>query len=176
MAISYKDMTGPDGTENNMGGTAQILYFASVQDILTWPTPAVAPANQFVMTTPFIMKSTKKFFQLYTTIDTSELEIGGNGDIDGRSFKPSLKLHYPGFSDDAVLFMNTIKNDKLALIIPLADGSMFQMGSDKFFAYANPSFKSTTTSGKGKGFDIEIMSWQPNILKYAAAIPLTPAA
>ena len=177
MSLLYKDMTGPDGSENNMGGTSSIIYYASVSDILTFSqASAVVGANPFVMTQAFVMKTGKKFYQLYTTIDTSEIDAATNGGIDGKSFKPSFKMHHPGFSDDAILFMNTIKNDKLIMLIPLADGKIFQMGNDRFFCYANPAFKSTKVSGDGRGFDLEFMSWQPNLVTYAAAVPLAPAA
>lgn len=174
--MDYKDLTGPDGTENNMGGTAQFIYWAPVGDILTFAKPAVNATNPYVNTQPFVMKTGKKFYTLYTTIDTSELELGSNGEIDGKSFKPSVKLFYPGLSDDAVMLINRIKNDKIIMLVPMADEAIIQIGSDKFFAFATPNFKSTTTSGRGKGTEIEIMSYQPNIYKYAATIPLTPAA
>jgi hypothetical protein len=172
----YKDLLGPDGSENNMGGTSQYIYIASVADILTYASAAQNATNPYVHTQPFVMKPGKKFWTLYTTIYTSEIESGSNGEIDGKSFKPSVKVFYPGLSDDALLVINRLKNDKLVLLVPLADDTIVQVGTAKFHAFANPNFKSTTTSGRGKGTEIEFMSFQPNFLKYAAAIPTTPAA
>lgn len=172
---TYASLLGPDGTENNMGGTAQIVYWAPVSDILTFAKPAAAPANPYVNTLPFVMKQGKRFYELYTTIDTSEIDLGENGEIDGKSFKPSVKLFYPGLKPDGVQFINQIKNDKIVMLVPLADDTIVQIGMEKFFAYASASFKSTTTSGRGKGTEITVMSYQPNIYLYAAAVPLTPA-
>ena len=174
--MDYKDLMGPDGEESNMGGTSQFIYFARYADIESFSAPAAAPASPFIMKTPFTMKTGKKFFQLYTTVDTSELETGSNGEVDGKSFKPTLKIFYPGASSDAIDFINRVKNDRLILIVTLPDGKMIQMGEQRFVVYANPNFKTTNTSGRGRGTEIELWCFQPNILVYDAAVPLTPAA
>lgn len=169
-------MTGPDGTEVNMGGTSQVAFFARVDDVLTWPAPANTPeANPYVNTTPFVMKQGKRFQKLYITQDTGDLDFGSNGEQDGKSFKPTLKLFYPGLDDDALQFTNDVKNDKLVFLVELPDGKMIQLGTSRFFMTVAPNFKTGVTSGRGRGTEFEIMGFLPYIYRYAAAVPLTPA-
>ena len=164
--MDYKDMTGPDGTEVNMGGTSQVAFFARVDDVLTWPGPATAQgANPYVNTTPFVMKQGKKFQKLYITQDTGELDFGSNGEQDGKSFKPVLKTFYPGASDDALQFINDAKNDKFVLIVELPDGKLIQLGSARFFITLSPTFKTVTTSGRGRGYELEWMGYTPYIYR-----------
>lgn len=172
----YKDLTGPDGTEVNMGGVAQIAYLARIDDILTFAAPAAAPANQYVLKTAHEMKTGKKFIKIYTTLDSGDLEFGANGELDGRSFKPVFKFFYPGLTDDALQFINESKNDKFLMIVELPDGKMLQLGSARFFVQLTGNFKTTTTSGRGRGTEFEAMCYTPYIYRYDATVPLTPAA
>lgn len=175
MAYTYSDLMGPDGTEINMGGTGQFLYWTPFADILTFATPAASPASQSILMTAHAMKSGKKFNQLYTTIDTSSLEHALNGDIDGLSFKPTLTCFYPGMSDGVVDFINKAKNDKFLFLVPLPDGKIVQIGDARFCAYIKPSPKTGKTTDRGRGTEFEIYAYQPNILIYNAAVPLTAA-
>lgn len=177
--MAYKDLIGPDGNEDNMGGTRQFFYFGRHADILTFGAPAVNPADTddaFVITTPHVMKTGTKFNQMYLTIDTSELESGSNGETDGKSFKPTFKFFYPGSKKDALAFANRCKNDKFIVIVPLSDGTQIQLGGQFFCAYISPNFKTGTTSGRGKGWEFEVMAFQPSLMFHTAAIPLVAAA
>ncbi|GAB3550619.1 hypothetical protein [Spirosoma fluminis] len=175
----YKDLLGPDGTENNMGGTQQFFFFTPHEDILTFGEPAASPSDaddKYVIKVAHIMKSGKKFLTVYTTIDTSELEQALNGEIDGRSFKPTFKFFYPGSKKESIAFVNRVKNGKFVFIVPLSDGTMIQIGAKQWCAYVSPNFKTGTTSGRGKGTEFEVMAYQPDIMIYEAAVPTTPAA
>lgn len=174
--MDYKELTAPDGTDNNMGGTQQIVYFAPISHILTYPTAAASPANPYVLTTPYTMKTGKKFIPMYTTQDMSELDFGSNGEADGKSFKPTLKLFYPGLTDDALQLINDIKNDKVNLLVPLPNGKILQLGNGQFFMTVSPNLKTGTISGRGLGTEIEITGYLPYIYRYAAAIPLVAAS
>ncbi|GAB3956707.1 hypothetical protein GCM10028805_47410 [Spirosoma harenae] len=176
---TYKSLLGPDGTENNMGGTRQFFHFAPWGDILTFGAPAANPSDAddlYNITTAHTMKSGKQFFTMYCTIDTSELESGSIGEIDGKSYNPKFTFFYPGSKKDALRFSNQCKNDKFVVIPVLADGTLVQLGGQYFCAYITGNFKSGKTTGRGKGWEFEVMSYQPDLLYYTAAVPLTPAA
>ena len=173
--LVYKDYMGPTGDEVNMGGVAQMAYFARVEDILTFASAANAALNPYVLTMPHIMKPGKKFNRVYSTQDTGEVDFGSNGETDGKSFKPTYKFFYPGITDDTLHFINDVKNDKLLFIVELPDGKMLQLGSSRFFMTVSPNFKTTNTSGRGRGTEFEVMGYQPYIFVYAAAVPLTAA-
>ena len=177
--MDHKDLLGPDGTENNMGGTEQFFYISSHANILTFGTPAAAPVDpddKYVIATAHTMKTGKKFAKIYGTIDTTELEQAMNGDVDGMSFKPTFKFFHPGSAKALIAFVNRVKNDKVVMLVPLADGTIMQIGSEKFVGYMKPAFKSDKTTGRGKGAEFECYAYQPDIMIYAAAIPLTPGA
>lgn len=173
MPLDYKDYTGPNGTELNMGGVAQIAYFARIDDIQTFAGTAANPANPYVLTTPHVMKPGKKFHKVYSTQDTGEVDFGSNGEQDGKSFKPTYKFFYPGFDNDSLAFINDVKNDKLLFLVELPDGQIIQLGSARFFMTVFGNFKTTTTSGRGRGTEFEVMGYQPYIYVYNAAVPLT---
>lgn len=173
--MDYKNLTGPNGTENNMGGTSQVAYLASADDVLSFGAPAAAPANQYVIKTPIVMKTGKKFTTVYSTLDTSELDFGSNGGSDGKSFKPMFKFFYPGLTDDALEFVNKSKNDKFVLIVELPDGKKLQIGNGRFFVELTGNFKTGTISGRGRGTEFEAHCYTPDIYVYDAAVPLTPA-
>lgn len=177
--MDYPDMLGPDGSENNMGGTELFIFFASHGDIKTFGLPPAAPANPedaYDITTAHVMNTGKKFTKLYVTADTSEVEAALSGEIDGKSFAPLLKFFHPGSSKKLIAMINKSKNDKFVFLIPLADGRIVQLGSAKFPAYMGGSLKTGTISGRGKGAEFEVKAWQPDIVTYSAAIPLTPGA
>lgn len=177
--MDYKDMIGPNGTENNMGGTEQLFYLCSATDVKTWGLPATAPVDPddaYVIKIAHVMNTGKKFVQVYATIDTTELEAGMQGEIDGRSFAPKFKFFYPGSKKEVISFLNRVKGDQLVVIVPLADGTLIQLGGPKFRAYVKGDFKSDKTTGRGKGTEFEIIAYQPALYIYDAAIPLTAGA
>lgn len=181
--MAYKSLMGPDGTENNQGGTKQWLYWASViQDLLEntgvkMPDPAdSATDDKYVVKVPHICKSGRMFNKIYTTVDTSELEAAMAGQIDGRSEALKLTFFYPGSKKDLIKFMNESKNDRFLFLVPLSDGTIIQLGSPDQSAYVSHNFKSDKTTGRGKGTTFTVECWMPDIIIYEAAIPLTAAA
>ncbi|MGB4775708.1 MAG: hypothetical protein WBP45_11075 [Daejeonella sp.] len=177
--MSYKDLLGPDGSENNMGGTRQFLSYAKHSDVLTWGTPDDAPADEddkCVIADAHAMKTGKKFNKLYVTVDTSELEAAVMGEIDGRGTKFSLKFFHPGSKKDIIRFQNEAKNDKFVFLVPLSDGTVIQLGDENWCSYIVGGFKSDKTSGRGKGTEFTVECWMPEIFIYDAAIPYTPAS
>lgn len=173
----YKDLIGPDGTENNMGGTQQFSFYSRHADILTFQKPVIGDAgtdDEFSIKVPHVMKATKKFLKMYGTLDTTELEAALQGERDGKSNKFTFKFLYPGSKKESIVFQNNAKNDKFVWIVPLSDGTMLQLGSEEWTCDVMPNFKSNKNSGsKGTEFIVECM--MPDILLYEAAVPLTPA-
>jgi len=176
---SYKNLLGPDGSENNMGGTKQYLSFIRHSEILTWAVPALTPTDpddKYVIATAHTCATGCNFAKLYTTNDTSELEAAMSGQIDGRSVKLTAKFFYPGSKKALIRFINESKSDTFLFLIPLTDGTIIQLGSADFCAYVSQTFKSDKTTGRGKGAEFTVECWMDNIYIYSAAIPYTPAA
>lgn len=177
--VDYADIDGPNGTENNMGGTAQVIYFAPVRDILTIQKPATTPTalDEYVeITTAHVMKTGKKFTKMYVTMDTGEIEDEMQGDRDARSLKSTLKFRTPGQNSDLLGFMTQAKNDRFIVLVPLADGKIRQLGSEQFYAEIAGKVMSGKNSSGYRGIEGEITCFGPAYLVYTAAIPLTPGA
>lgn len=169
---------GPDGSENNMGGVKQFFSYIPWNDVLTFAAPDPADAttdDKYVIKTDHAAKSTKKFLQMYCTIDTAELEAAASGGIDGRSEKLSFKFFHPGSKKEVIKFINESKNDKFMFLVPLTDGTIIQLGSADYCAYVSKTFKTDKTTGRGKGTEFMVECYMSDILIYAGAISYTPA-
>lgn len=175
--MNYQDLLGPDGTENNMGGTQQFFFFGRHADVLTWKKPLEADAatiDQYTVKTAHAMKPTKKMIKIYGTLDTTELEAALQGERDGKSNKLSFKFSHPGSKKEIINFQNNIKNDKTFWIVPLSDGTMIQLGTEEWTCDVMPTFKGgKNSSSKATEFVVECM--MPDIIMFEAAVPLTPA-
>lgn len=177
--VDYTDMNGPDGTEDNMGGTAQVIYYAPVRDILTIQKPVNNPTTMAALaeiTTAHVMKTGKKFTRLYVTMDTGEINDEPTGERDARGIKSTCKIKHPGQTSDILGLVNQAKNDRFIFLIPLADGKVRQLGSDQFYAEFIGKVGTGTNSGGYRGVEGEITAFGPKLLLYTAAIPLTPGA
>ncbi len=176
--MSYKDLLGPEGDENNMGGTKQFLNYGRHSEVLTWGEPDpldAATDDKYVIKTAHAMKVGKEMYRIYCTMDTSELEAALQGERDGKSNKLTMKFWHPGSKKAVIKFANEVKNDKTFWLVPLADGTIFQLGTADWVCDVMPSFKSNKNSGS-KGYEFTVECMMPDVLLYEAAIPLTPAA
>jgi len=175
--VDYSDIDGPNGTENNMGGTAQIFYIAAVRDILTIMKPVAVPTTleaYVEITTAHVMKTGKKFTKVYSTMDTGEIDDEMQGDRDARSLKSTFKFRTPGQNSELLGFMTQAKNDRFIVLVPLADGKLRQLGSEQFFAEMAGKLMTGKNSSGYRGIEGEITCFGPAYLVYTAAVPLTP--
>lgn len=176
--IDYVNKGGPDGQENNMGGTKQVIYFAPIRDFDTIQAPAASPTTEAgvsEITTAHTFLTGKCFKTLYCTLDMGEMKATPQGERDGRSFKQEATIFLPGASKEAVGFASLIKNDKFIALIPLADGKVMQIGSEDFYAEILPDFDSAKNSSGVRGHKFTISSMGPVNLYYSGTITTTPA-
>jgi hypothetical protein len=175
--VDYTDLDGPNGTENNMGGTQQVFYIAPVRDILTIQKPVASPSTLDAIvsiTTAHVMKTGKKFTKVYVTMDTGEIEDEPTGDRDARGTKSTFKFRTPGQNAELLGFMSQAKNDRFIVLVPLADGTLRQMGSEQFYAEMMGKVITGKNSSGYRGIEGEITCFGPTLLLYTAAVPLTP--
>lgn len=174
--MDYLDVAGPSGTEDNMGGTAQKIYFAPVRDILTIQEPTASPTalgDLVTISTAHVMKTGKKFHELYLTMDTGEIDDEPTGDRDARGVKSTLKGKTPGQSAALLGFMSQAKNDRFIVLVPLADGTIRQIGSGQFYAEIMGKVVSAKNSSGYRGIEWTIEGFGPRPIVYSAAVPLT---
>ena len=180
--FNWASMTWTDGAKN-MGGLKTIGYFAPVADVLNFPELPAAPATAeeevtLESVTGFTMKTGKRFWELYSTQETSEVTDEPQGEPDGMSFVHKAAIFFPGTSVEALAFAANVNNSNMVFIFEEASGTNRRViGSVAFPAKC----KVTATTGKAtadrKGISMEIQSYgyTPAPL-YTGTIPLTPAA
>jgi len=177
--VDYIDIQGPSGTENNMGGSAQVFYIAPVRDFLTIQKPVSNPTTLgdiVKISTSHVMKTGKKFHKVYVTMDTGEVEDEPTGDRDARGLKSTFKFKTPGQNAELMGWLTQSKNDRFICIVPLADGTMRQLGSEQFYAELVPKAVTGKNSSGYRGIEGEVTAFGPAVLIYDAAVPLTPGA
>ena len=179
--IDYTNLTGPNGQEDNLGGSQQIVYYAPIRDFDTIIAPvplatATTDAELVNISTDHIFSTGKMFLTAYTTEDKGELDYEVQGDPDGFSVKPVAKFFYPGAKEEILAFIAKAKNDQFIFMFPLADGTVLQVGSEQFPARIKPKWNSATNSAGVRGAEIEvtqIVASSPVI--YSGVISTTPA-
>lgn len=176
--MDYLDVNGPSGTEDNMGGTAQFVYYAPIRDFATIQEPSANPASldELVeITTAHVMKTGKKFQKLYLTMDTGEVDDEPTGERDARGIKSVLKGKTPGQTSALLGLMSQAKNDRFIVIVPLSDGTKRQIGSNQFYAEILGKI-GTGKNGSGyRGIEWTIEAFGARPIIYNANVPLTPA-
>lgn len=179
MAVTYQDLKQDyDAGQNNMGGTQQIGWYASLADFTTVAEPAatpVDPLDEYVIATPHVMKTGKKFFELYTEVNKGEIQYERLGSEDGGGFRATLKVFIPGDSKKMNYITNKVMSSKYIVIMPDADGLKNQIGSKAFPASIKLG-KNTATNDGVKGYEGEIVAYMPWKIIYDAAVPTTPAS
>lgn len=168
--------------QDNTGGLTQEFYFALAEDILTWPTYSTKAAaatydELMVYTGIFVMKTTKRFFKGYFTLNTGEVKWDSIGPIDGKSFKHTFELSRPSADAKSLAWLDLNKNANLVIIARDKDGEIRVVGSEFMSAKLESSAGTTGKSGEDlKGDVITFFSELESPPKfYPGAIPLTPA-
>jgi len=179
MDLEQIDKTLANGS--NMGGIAQYIFIAYHKDVLTWPTEPTAPATlaaNGALTGSVIMKTGKRFFDMYLTDDTGEFKIESVGEVDGKSYVMHLSIFHPGLQAKILGFVNATNNENLAIIVEDNEGQKFLMGSPLRPAIFNGS---PDTNGTGKttadrrGMSFEWIFKCKKVYQYTGTVPLTPA-
>jgi hypothetical protein len=179
---SVETVSGGD----NDAGLKRKFYFALHKDVLTWPSLAATPttyAEKTTYTTPFVMKSTKRFWEIdLTTNKDNGLDSESAGSVGSLSSINKLRGLSARISPAIVGWIEEHKNDELVFIVEELDGQLKVVGDEGLPAM----FESFMVQGGGKVGDDKqatfAITGPGRIAKYYGtvavplAIPLTPAA
>ncbi len=159
--IALQNLDGPDGTEDNIGGTKKVIYVAIKSDFTTITEPvsfttATTFAELAENTVAFTFVATKHFWKIYCTADTGKLMYKEQGEEDGKSYEAELEFFYPGSKAAAMGFMRYAKNNQWIVIVPLADGTMHQLGTADFPANIAGEFDSSNNKGGRRGTKFKV--------------------
>jgi hypothetical protein len=180
-ALDYDNLSGPDGSRDNMGGTTQRCYFAAVSKFLSIKTPVASPgtlAAVVEITTAHTFKTGGCFKKMYITQNKGKLDTKSVGDLDGKSFKQEFELFYPGSESEAHGFAAQAKNDNFIFLVEKEDSSVngfLQVGTEMFPAKVSPDFTTGTNESGVQGymFKVEALATKQHV--YKAAVSVTPA-
>jgi len=136
--IEYSDVNNTVKEIGNMGGAWQDVYFAPHDDFATFATRPSELGNRVQGTMNKLsvgadtLKPGKKLYKLYNTIDKVSLTAPAQGEVDGMSRKPTLKLFNPGLTSEALAF-SLIPNQSWVFYVR-SGSQMFRLGGPEFAA------------------------------------------
>lgn len=179
--IDYAQHTGPDGTQDNIGGLtnnwwyAPFSYFATngIKDVKALDDASVTQESEWaeISDDHEFTAPDQRFAKMYCTLDKGSVDATVQGDTDGRSFKFEFKGFYPGVDTAVLGFFRRAKNDRFIVLAELADGQIIQVGSKRFCAYIIANKIGTATNSQGtRGTEFIITSMESGPMIYTGAI------
>ncbi len=173
----------------NMGGLVRKIYYAPIDDILTFPDLAAAGGVKTAALSNFVMKSTKEFVEIYFTDGTGKFDDTTVGDRDGRSKENLLEFFHPGNKEAILAFERFALNTPCVVIAVDSEGQQILFGvvnmddsTDELTGDCPAYLESSNgTSGgaradrRGKTFQFKASATHGPLI-YVGTIPLTPAA
>lgn len=167
---------------DNTGGLFEDWYYADVADVETWPTMAASPttpADLIKTTSPFVMKTGKKFLHGQTVLNNGEVKWDLIGPRVGKCYKNTLECFVPENSAAKLGAISLMKNKRLVIIGKDRQGIFRIVGSEELPATLDTAPGTTGKSSEdnpGAGNTLTFMTESNNPpLIYDDEIPLTPA-
>lgn len=168
--MDFTDISKNLTNGENMGGiVTKTIIFGKWDDVATWPTAPVAPADveeNGVWVGDVVMSASKRAFTMYATEDTGELALNAVGEMDGVSFEAILNLFHPGMQKKILGFMGAVKNEDLFFIVEDSEGQYYLIGDSNRPAKFVPGEGGGTgkeTSAR-KGFNMQF-KYKCNLLR-----------
>lgn len=164
----------------NPAGTKTIIYFALHSDVQTFPTlpdgSGAFDANATI-DTAFVMKTGKRFWEMYITLETGKIEQKLVGERDGKSYEVMISGNYPDMDPTVVGFLKACANENLAVVVKDQKGRLWAIGYDRDVP-AEVTVGDGTTGEKiadRKGVSVTFRGIGDGLYLYDAAVPLSPA-
>lgn len=184
MPVTYEDLNGQDGSFENPGGTDQLVYYAPISDFETLVAPPAFSSITDIESaavidgtgTPHAFKTGKKFNKMRLNVDQGSVDGEVVGEPGGQSIRTLFSGQIIEGAKKLFGFQRVSKEDQYILLIPLPDGSVIQVGTEKKPA----KMKVTTTTGKNnegvRSGNVEVHAIDVATWLYEGDIAETPAA
>ena len=129
----------PYGGGYNTAGVVSVFY-AYRSDILSFPTlaePLTATTLESLVeiTTPIVMKTGKRIWDLYGTLGEGKLDCNSVGPRDGKSYENMVEFSHPGNSPKFLGFLANAGNETFVLFCKEKNGRVRIVGSLEDPAY-----------------------------------------
>lgn len=144
---------------NNPAGTKLVMYVAPVDDFdaigAVPDAPAtLAEANVIVTDHTFAAASGKGFRKVELEVNKNDLQAAMMGAVMGGARKHTLTGFHTNASDEALAWFETAAREKHVILLPAADGKLFQLGEENNGAMLKADFGLGTQDGGERGFTI----------------------
>lgn len=140
--INYKKINNTVQEKGNIGGIWQDVFFAPKSDFAEFAERPSEEGDRDFATMNKLMvgqdrlKPGKRLYPLYSTLEKGSLTAPRQGEIDGISHKPTLKLLNPGLTSEALALL-LIPNQDWIFYIRTGE-QMFRLGGNQFAAKLAP--------------------------------------
>jgi hypothetical protein len=125
---AFADVVWAQGNEN-MAGLVGNIYYCPIEDIDTFPDLSAAGSLDTAAMSNFVCKATKKFYQIYHTLDTGKLDDATVGERDGKSKENLLEFFFPGGKKEVAEFERQALNTPCVVICKDTEGNLRLLGA-----------------------------------------------
>ncbi|MDO7877821.1 hypothetical protein Q5H93_24000 [Hymenobacter sp. ASUV-10] len=175
--FDLRNMGGPNGADNTPGLRGYVLLARedAFATIAKPPTAFGAPGDTAVITTPHSFIDGEGWSKVYLTLDSNQLKADIVGERDGRGTKITFEGFHPGNKAAVLEFARVVKNLGLIMLVPDADGTFLQVGSEGLPVELAPNYDSAKLSSGRRGFIVKGEAYASGLVIYNAAITMKPA-
>ena len=160
---------------DNTPGLRGFVLLAEEDDfdvIAKAPKTSSTPGATAIIATAHTFKPNKGFVKVYITLDSNQLKADIVGERDGRGTKITFEGFHPGNEAVALEFANKVKNLGLIMLVPDADGTYLQVGSEGLPVELAPNYDSAKLSSGRRGFTVKGEAYATGLVIYNAAIQM----
>jgi hypothetical protein len=177
--FDLKDLGKPRG--DNTPGLRNYVLIAEEEDFATIAKPPVvgatpnqAPGATAIISTAHTFNDGKGFVKVYITLDSNQLKASIVGERDGRGAKIAFEGFHPGNKAAAIEFANQVKNLGLIMLVPDADGTYLQVGSQGLPVELACDYDSAKLSSGRRGYTVKGEAYASGLVIYSAAVTMKP--
>lgn len=149
---------------------AEISTFLSIKSVFASPA---TQAEKVTIDGDHTFNGTEGFRRMYTTAEKTDLEASAIGEEDSKGRKVMAKCFFPGSLPEFEAFLLD-DPDMIAIIEPFPCNGVdrFQLGTSCSPAKIAPDhvFKAGTVKEGVKGYEFNLVAYQPSLLFYPGAI------
>jgi|GEM_PF-1932692 len=149
LMYTLASVTKSSGDKN--GGTKVRVLWAPIADFATIKgfKTTTNPGDSVTIDGTHVFTGALGFAELYITLDTAELNAILKGERDGRSKELQYEGEHPGTNKLFEEMGRHTKNVDGIALVPMADGTNIQIGTEDFPAELTTEFKSGKLTGPG---------------------------
>ncbi|WP_201979331.1 hypothetical protein [Hymenobacter rubidus] len=174
--FALSNLEGPQGDDNTPGLLGYVLT-AREDDFTTIakaPKTGTTPGETARIVADHVFKTGKGFTKQYITLDSNQLKAAIVGERDGRGLKVSFEGFHPGNRAAALEFARVVKNLGLIMLVPDADGTYLQVGSEGLPVELACDYDSGKLSSGRRGFTVKGECYANGLYIYEGDVTMKP--